>query len=54
MSHLLDWEETLGVLHGFVGRFVSVSVGPADPIGKPAAVAQFGGRLFSPEKAKPL
>jgi hypothetical protein len=46
MSHLLDWEETLGVLHGCVGRFVSVSVGPADPIGTPAAVAQFGGRLF--------
>jgi hypothetical protein len=46
VSHLLDWEDTLGVLHGFVGRVVSVSVGPADPIGRPAAVAQFGGRLF--------
>lgn len=46
MSHLLDWEGTLGVLHGFVGRFVSVSVGPSDPIRRPAAIARFGGRLF--------
>jgi hypothetical protein len=45
MSHLLDWEDTLGVLHGFVGRFVSFSVGPADPIRRPATIAQFGGRL---------
>ena len=46
MSHLLGWEDTLGVLQGFVGRFVSVSVGPADPIRTPATVAHFGGRLF--------